>query len=73
MATNINGKKSVSGENVFVVNIIGDLKLGGLCDSDAFREQMERTVEIYSGDYEMQLNGSSDEYECMRLITGGCS
>ncbi|MBT3835559.1 hypothetical protein HOF56_04935 [Candidatus Peribacteria bacterium] len=57
----------------FVVNIIGDLKLGGLCDSDAFREQMERTVEIYSGDYEMQLNGSSDEYECMRLITGGCS
>jgi|GEM_PF-1757393 hypothetical protein len=62
-----------SNKNFFTINILGDLKLGGLCDSDAFREQLERTVELYVKDYEMLLNGSSEEYECMRLITGGCS
>lgn len=60
-------------KRVKIIDLIGTPALGGLCDSMMLKEQIERTVELYAEDYEIWLNGSVEDYECMRLITGGCS
>ena len=56
-----------------IINFAGEPKLGGNCDTPRLKAQIEATIRLYEDDYELQLNGSFDEYTCIGDGRGGCS
>lgn len=55
-----------------VVDLIGDPKFGGLCDSKRLKGQIEETIGLYTENAEILLNGSADEFTCMANVYGKC-
>ena len=60
------------GENV-IVDFVGNPELGGTCDADRLKGQIEETVRLYEEGAQIRLNGSEEDYECMRNVFGRCS
>lgn len=56
-----------------VVDLRGELQLGGLCDSQRLRGQIEETIGLYVENAEIHLNGSVDEFTCMADVYGKCT
>jgi hypothetical protein len=55
-----------------IINFAGEPILGGVCDTPRLKAQVEATIRLYEDDYELQLNGSFDEYTCIGDERGGC-
>jgi hypothetical protein len=67
--------KHVSGRDgeKIIVELLGKPELGGMCDAERLKSQIEETVKLYQENAQIHLNGSSEEYECMRNVFGRCT
>lgn len=55
-----------------IVDLAGEPKLGGMCDTPRLKGQIESTVSLYEENFTIRLNGSEEDYECMGDVRGGC-
>ena len=58
--------------DVVFIDFEGNPQFGGRCDRPRFRGQLEYTIRLYEEDFEISLNGSAEEYRCLRDVHGRC-
>ncbi len=56
-----------------VILLEGEPAFGGICDVPRFKEHIEKTVELYTKNYEVRLNGSESAYRCLDDMSGNCN
>ena len=59
-------------DGTVVVEFSGQPRFGGLCDTPRLKAQVEETLRLYADEFEIRLNGSAKEYECMGDRSGKC-
>ena len=55
-----------------IVYLSGSPLLGGICDTPRLKAQIEETIRLYTDDFEIWLNGSAREYQCLGDESGLC-
>lgn len=61
------------GRSTIIIELEGQPQFGGLCDTPRLKAQIEETVRLITKEkFEIRLNGSLEEYQCMGDASGRC-
>ena len=66
------GRIEVTDAGKSIIFLEGDPQFGGICDVPRFQEQLQKTIELYTKNYEIRLNGEESIYRCLGDMSGNC-
>lgn len=58
--------------NKTTVDLVGEIKIAGVCDTPRVRQQIEKTVEYYNPDALILYNGEDSAWRCLGDTSGLC-